>query len=222
MVPGKGEWGVIAEAVYWSRAVPSPGFSSSRGSCSPSTLSNCPPVQCLRSGCSGWSCVLFLLCIIVMAVKPWLFWEGPGPCRARREEAVLQVMLAHGPLCPPCLRLCRETPWGDECLGDPSWGPCYGWEPGAGLRGVSPGPLSSLASTSGISALVWALQRLVPSVPARDRVAVWGCCRHPPALEPSSGEIPGGCSSVRARRCTDQDVLIFLTIHLSSGNLFGN
>lgn len=127
------------------------------------------------------------------------------------------MMPAHGPLCPPCLQLCRETPGGANVLETLPRAPAMGGSQVLVLRGVSPGPLSSMASTSGISAVVW-----VPSAPAGDGVMVWGCCRHPPVLEPSSGEIPGGCSSVRARQCTDQDVLIFLTIHLSLGNLFGN
>lgn len=39
---------------------------------------------------------------------------------------------------PPLSPALQGNPWWGECLGDPSQGPCYGWEPGAGAVGSVP------------------------------------------------------------------------------------
>lgn len=85
VVPGRGEGGVIAEAIYWSCAVPSPGFSSSHYSRCPSPP--CPLPHSLiallrRVRCQAAQAgVLFSSC----AVPSWCrtrwkscepFWEG--------------------------------------------------------------------------------------------------------------------------------------------------
>lgn len=213
---------MTAEAVYWSRAVPRAGCSSSRCSCCPSPPRPLPGFliallrRCACGPAAGAGDVLSSCVVPRRCGARWQSREpvgkasagraggravGPGgSIQLRSGGSDAAVLRATGIPRPAGLWPRRETPGGDGCPGAASRGPCCGWEMDVGTVGgctASPAPVLDGANAWDRCCGSGSADTCTPGA-GGDRVTAWGCRERPLALPASSREIPGGRFSVRA------------------------